>query len=88
MSYFENIQELLEAKEGEHVQFKEAKNRFDFGEAAKCCCALANNGGGKLVFGITDKRLRSVVGSTAFEQLERTRMGLIEKRMIQKDNAS
>lgn len=55
MSYLETIQELLEAKEGEYVQFKEAKRRFDSGEAAKCCCALANNGGGKLVFGITDK---------------------------------
>lgn len=49
MPYLETVQELLEAKEGEHVQFKEAKNRFDFGEAAKCCCALANNGGGKLM---------------------------------------
>lgn len=29
MSYLETIQELLEAKEGEHVQFKEAKRRFD-----------------------------------------------------------
>lgn len=47
MPYLETVQELLEAKEGEHVQFKEAKNRFDFGDAAKCCCALANNGGGK-----------------------------------------
>ena len=35
MPYLETVQELLEAKEGEHVQFKEAKNRFDFGEAAK-----------------------------------------------------
>lgn len=85
MPYFENIQELLESKEGEHIQFKEAKNRFDFGEAAKCCCALANNGGGKLVFGITDKRPRSVVGSNAFDQPERTRMGLIEKLRINID---
>lgn len=85
MPYLETVQELLEAKEGEHVQFKEAKNRFDFGEAAKCCCALANNGGGKLVFGITDKRPRSVVGSAAFDQPERTRMGLIEKLRINID---
>lgn len=85
MPYFENVQELLEAKEGEYIQFKEAKNRFDFGEAAKCCCALANNGGGKLVFGITDKRPRSVVGSNAFDQPERTRMGLIEKLRINID---
>lgn len=85
MPNLETVRELLEAKEGEHVQFKEAKNRFDFGDAAKCCCALANNGGGKLVFGITDKRPRSVVGSAAFDQPERTRMGLIEKLKINVD---
>ena len=85
MPYSDSVQELLEAKEGEHVQFKEAKNRFDFGEAAKCCCALSNNGGGKLVFGITDKRPRCVVGSAAFDQPERTRMGLIEKLRINVD---
>ena len=44
--------ELMEAQEGEGIQFKEAKNRFDFGEALRCCCALSNCGGGKLVFGI------------------------------------
>jgi len=79
------IEELLEAKEGEGFQFKEGKNRFDAGEAARCCCALANCGGGRLVFGITDKRPRQVVGSTAFEQPERTRMGLIEKLKIMVD---
>ena len=40
------IEELLEAKEGEQYQFKEAKRHFDFNEAARCCCALANCGGG------------------------------------------
>lgn len=79
------IKELLEAKEGERVQFKEAKNRFDSNEAARCCCALANCGGGKLVFGITDKRPRQVVGSAAFEQPERTRKGLIDKLKIMVD---
>ncbi len=79
------IDELLEAKEGEQIQFKEAKNRFPFNEAARCCCALANCGGGRLVFGITDKRPRSVVGSNAFDQPERTRMGLIDKLKIMID---
>lgn len=79
------IEELLEAKEGEEFQFKEAKRRFDSNEAAKCCCALANCGGGKLVFGITDKRPRQVVGSAAFDQPERTRMGLIEKLKVMVD---
>ena len=79
------LEELLNAKEGEHYQFKEAKTRFDYGEAARCCCALANCGGGKLVFGITDKRPRKVVGSEAFEQPERTRMGFIEKLKVMVD---
>lgn len=75
----------MEAKEGENIQFKEAKQRFDFGEAAQCCCALANCGGGKLVFGITDERPRRVVGSNAFNQPERTRKGLIDKLKIMVD---
>ncbi len=79
------IKELLEAKEGEQYQFKEAKTRFDSNEAAQCCCALANCGGGRLVFGITDKRPRKVVGSKAFDQPERTRKGLIDKLKVMVD---
>ena len=79
------IEELLNAKEGEQYQFKEAKTRFDYGEATRCCCALANCGGGKLIFGITDKRPRKVVGSAAFEQPERTRKGLIDKLKVMVD---
>lgn len=79
------IEELLNAKEGEQYQFKEAKFRFDFEEAVKCCCALSNCGGGKLVFGITDKRPRSVVGSQAFEQPERTRERLRDRLKVEVD---
>ena len=79
------IKELLEVKEGEQFQFKEAKKRFDANEAVRCCCALANCGGGRLVFGITDKRPRQVVGSAAFEQPERTRRGLIDKLKVMVD---
>lgn len=79
------LTDIINAKEGEMYQFKEAKNRFDFGEAEKCCCALANCGGGKLVFGITDKRPRQVVGSNAFPQPERTRKGLMEKLKVMVD---
>ena len=85
MRSFNTIEELLEAKEGEQFQFKEAKTHFDSNEAARCCCALANCGGGKLVFGITDKRPRQVVGSKAFDQPERTRKGLIDKLHVMVD---
>ena len=79
------VEKLLEAKEGESIRSKEAKNRFDFGETARCCCALANCGGGKSVFGITDERPRQMVGSNAFNQPERTRKGLINKLKIMVD---
>jgi len=68
MIKYETIEELLNAPEGEQYEFKEAKNRFDFQELAKYCCALANCNGGKIVLGITNDRPRKVVGSTAFEQ--------------------
>ena len=79
------IAELLAAQEGEQVQFKEAKRRFDFEEAAKICCALANCGGGMLVLGITDKRPRRIVGSEAFPQPERQRKSLMEKLDVMVD---
>lgn len=81
-SDFNSLEELLNAPEGEHLQFKEANNRFSYTEALKICCALSNCGGGKLVFGIKDKRPRVVVGSNAFEQPERERKSLMDKLNI------
>lgn len=69
----------LNAKECEHLEFKEAKNRFDFEKLVKYCAALANEGGGSIILGVTDKHPRRVVGSTAFAELERTKAGLIER---------
>jgi ATP-dependent DNA helicase RecG len=79
------MDELLNATEGEHYQFKEWKTKDDFREAARICSALANSGGGKLVLGVTDKRPRKVVGSAAFLQSERTRIDLMNKLRIRID---
>jgi len=76
------IKRLLDAPESEHLEFKEAKNRYDFEEMVKYCCALANRGGGKFVLGISDKRPRKVVGSSAFEQPEQTRRALMDRLRI------
>lgn len=73
------FQGLLKAKEDEHLEFKEARNRYDFEELVKYCAALANEGGGKMVLGVTDRHPRQVVGTAAFESLERTKAGFIEK---------
>lgn len=53
-------------REQEHLEFKEAKNQYDTTKLYRYCVALANEGGGKLVLGVTDKPPRSVVGSKAF----------------------
>lgn len=39
----------------------------------------ANEGGGKIILGINDKMPRRVVGCQAFNQLERTKAGLIDR---------
>lgn len=73
------LEEWMRGKEGEHCEFKEAKNRYDFEELGKYCCALANEGGGCFILGVTNNRPRQVVGTQAFDQPERTRKGLCEK---------
>ncbi len=60
------IEGLLTEREDEHLEFKEAKNNYDYDKLAKYCAAIANEGGGKIVLGITDKLPRRVVGSQAF----------------------
>ncbi|MDR3620052.1 MAG: ATP-binding protein, partial [Paludisphaera borealis] len=73
------LEEWMRGKEGENLEFKEAKGRFDFELLAKYYCALANEGGGNIVLGVTDARPRRVVGTLAFDQPERTRKGLCER---------
>ncbi|MDP2225632.1 ATP-binding protein [Nitrosomonas sp.] len=52
--------------ETQNLEFKEAKTQFDNTKLYKYCVALANEGGGFLVLGISNKPPRSVVGSAAF----------------------
>lgn len=65
--------------ENEHLEFKAAKTRFDFEKLVRYCVALANEGGGRIILGVTDKRPRRVVGTAAFANLERTKAGLLER---------
>lgn len=58
-------QALLLDSETEHVEFKEAKNRYDFEELVGYCCALANEGGGSIVLGVTDKLPRRIEPKSA-----------------------
>lgn len=75
----EQLDEWISAQEGESFEFKEAKTNFHFETLAKYCCALANEGGGKVILGVTDKRPRQVVGTKAFLQSEETRRSLMDR---------
>lgn len=75
----------MQGRENEHLEFKEAKNNFHFDTLVKYCAALANEGGGRILLGVTDKQPRRVVGSRVFENLERTKAGLVERLHIRVD---
>ena len=62
----ERLNAWMAEPEAERLEFKEAKANYDFDKLAKYCSALANEGGGRIILGITDKRPRRVVGCQAF----------------------
>ena len=72
-------------KENEHLEFKEAKTGFDTDRLTKYCCALANEGGGHMILGVTDQIPRKIVGSNAFENLEDIKSKLIQRLQIRLD---
>lgn len=75
----EQLAAWMGGREDEHLEFKEAKRHYDFEELVRYCAALANEGGGRMILGVTDARPRRVVGSQAFADLERTKAGLVER---------
>lgn len=69
----------LKADEDEHLEFKEARTGFHFESLVEYCAALANEGGGRIILGVTDRRPLRVVGSQAFAELGRTKAGLVDR---------
>jgi ATP-dependent DNA helicase RecG len=57
-------------REDEHIEFKEARNQFPSEKVMCYSVALANEGGGKLILGVTNIIPRKVVGTKAFENIE------------------
>lgn len=74
------IDALLSVRsENEHLEFKAAENRYNFEELVGYCVALANEGGGRMILGVTDKVPRRVVGTKAFDVPERTVAGIHDR---------
>lgn len=75
----DQLQQWLSEPEGTNLEFKEAKTNFHFEKLVQYCVALANEGGGKIILGVTDLRPRRIVGTTAFAEPGRTEAGLYDR---------
>src|SRR3989304_5974557 len=64
----EQFQSLLEAPEGSHLEFKSATGKFHLEKLVDYCVAIANEGGGKVILGVSDRRPRKIVGTGAFAE--------------------
>lgn len=85
MTPVEDLELLLTLGEDEHLEFKEAKRHFDFEELVKYVVALANERGGRMVLGVTDKLPRKVVGTIAFPDLGRIKADLSDRVHLRVD---
>lgn len=79
MTSEDQIARWLSAPEGERLEFKSARNNFHFDKLVDYCVALANEGGGQILLGVTDERPRQVVGTEAFSEPGRTEAGLYQR---------
>jgi ATP-dependent DNA helicase RecG len=75
----EQLMQWLAEPEGLCLEFKEAKNRYDFDKLVGYCVALANEGDGKIILSMTDRRPRQIVDTTAFDEPGRTEAGLHQR---------
>jgi ATP-dependent DNA helicase RecG len=75
----------LAEPEGERLEFKEAKSDYSFDRLLRYSVALANEGGGKIILGVTDKRPRRIVGTTAFTEPGRTVAGIADRLHLRID---
>ena len=74
----DELEQLMRsASEGEQLEFKEAKNQLDQTKLCRYCVAIANEGGGRLVLGVSDAHPRRVVGTTAYNDLGDLRSKLL-----------
>ena len=71
---------LLVRSEHEHLEFKAARESFGNDDLVDYCVAFANEGGGRIILGVSDKIPRSVVGTKAFAAPEKA-VALVHERL-------
>jgi ATP-dependent DNA helicase RecG len=85
MTAIEQLEAWMAGTEDEHIEFKTAERSFSFDDTVDYCIALANERGGKVVLGVTNKPPRRVLGSQAFLDVGRTKMSLLDKLRFRVD---
>jgi ATP-dependent DNA helicase RecG len=75
----------IQLTESEHLEFKQASRQFDSEKLTRYCVALASEGGGKLILGVTDKLPRRVVGTDAFPDVGKTQSQLLDRLHLRID---
>ena len=68
--------------ETERLEFKEAKQQFDSTKLMRLFVALANEGGGHVVLGVSDKPPRRVVGSRVPETDAAGLRDMLPRRLV------
>lgn len=58
------VQSLTSQAERSDLEFKAAENNFSTEKILSYCAAIANDGGGRLVLGVTDQLPRTVIGTS------------------------
>jgi ATP-dependent DNA helicase RecG len=72
----EQFEKYLTEPEGTRLEFKSARSSYEFDKLVHYCVALANERGGTMILGVTDKRPRDVMGTNAFSEPGETEAGL------------
>jgi len=79
------LKKWIRLAESEHLEFKQAGRQFDSEKLTRYCVALANEGGGKLILGVTDKLPRQVAGTEAFPDVGKTKAQLLDRLHLRID---
>ena len=66
----DRLRQYLAENESRQLEFKRATTQFDSTKLMRYCCALSCEGGGKMVFGVSDDK--QVVGTQAFADPTKT----------------
>ncbi|HEV7395370.1 MAG TPA: ATP-binding protein [Pyrinomonadaceae bacterium] len=76
----EQLEEWMQVpREIEGLEFKAARQSFSGDKVMDYCVGIANDGGGKLILGVTDKPPRSVVGTPAVGDTQDMQKKILDK---------